>query len=38
MSLTGNRPDEPTKVGAPIADLLAGMNGAFGVIAALLAR
>jgi formyl-CoA transferase len=38
MSLTGNRPDEPTKVGAPIADLLAGMNGAFGVTAALLAR
>jgi crotonobetainyl-CoA:carnitine CoA-transferase CaiB-like acyl-CoA transferase len=38
MSLTGNRPDEPTKVGAPIADLLAGMNGAFGVSAALLAR
>ncbi|MEO6703195.1 MAG: CoA transferase [Jatrophihabitantaceae bacterium] len=38
MSLTGNRPDEPTKLGAPIADLLAGMNGAFGVVAALHAR
>jgi len=35
MSLTGNRPDEPTKVGAPIADLLAGMYGAFGAVAAL---
>ena len=35
MSLTGNRPDEPTKVGAPIADLLAGMYGAFGVVSAL---
>jgi formyl-CoA transferase len=35
MSLTGPSPDEPTKVGVPIADLLAGMNGAFGVLAAL---
>ena len=35
MSLTGNRPDEPTKVGAPIADLIAGMYGAFGVVSAL---
>ena len=34
MSVTGI--DEPTKVGVPIADLLAGMNGAFGVVAALL--
>ena len=33
MSMTGN--EEPTKVGVPIADLLAGMNGAFGVLAAL---
>lgn len=33
MSITGS--DEPTKVGVPIADLLAGMNGAFGVLAAL---
>ncbi len=33
MSITGS--DEPTKVGVPIADLLAGMNGAFGVVAAL---
>ncbi len=33
MSLTGDH--QPTKVGVPIADLLAGMNGAFGVLAAL---
>lgn len=36
MSLTGI--DEPTKSGVPIADLLAGMNGAFGTLAALLER
>jgi len=35
MSLTGPGPDEPTQVGVPIADLLAGMYGAFGVTAAL---
>lgn len=35
MSMTGEGPDDPTKVGVPIADLLAGMNGAFGVCAAL---
>ncbi len=33
MSLTGV--DQPTKVGVPIADLLAGMNLAYGVMAAL---
>jgi crotonobetainyl-CoA:carnitine CoA-transferase CaiB-like acyl-CoA transferase len=33
MSLTGV--EEPTKVGVPIADLLAGMNLAYGVLAAL---
>jgi crotonobetainyl-CoA:carnitine CoA-transferase CaiB-like acyl-CoA transferase len=33
MSITGTT--EPTKVGVPIADLIAGMNGAFGVVAAL---
>ena len=33
MSLTGS--DHPTKVGVPIADLCAGMYGAFGVMAAL---
>lgn len=35
MSLTGPSPDEPTKNGIPIGDLLAGMNAAFGVVAAL---
>lgn len=38
MSLTGPDPGTPTKVGVPIADLLAGMNGAFGVLAKLLER
>jgi len=33
MSITGTA--QPTKVGVPIADLLAGMNGAFGVVSAL---
>jgi crotonobetainyl-CoA:carnitine CoA-transferase CaiB-like acyl-CoA transferase len=33
MSITGT--SQPTKVGVPIADLIAGMNGAFGVLAAL---
>jgi crotonobetainyl-CoA:carnitine CoA-transferase CaiB-like acyl-CoA transferase len=33
MSITGV--DVPTKVGVPIADLVAGMNGAYGVLAAL---
>jgi crotonobetainyl-CoA:carnitine CoA-transferase CaiB-like acyl-CoA transferase len=35
MSITGVDPDQPVRVGVPIADLLAGMNGAFGVLAAL---
>jgi formyl-CoA transferase len=35
MSLTGDPDGEPMKVGVPIADLLAGMYGAFGVLAAL---
>src|SRR5690242_12862319 len=38
MSLTGPAPDEPQKVGVPIGDLLAGMYGAYGVLAALLER
>ena len=37
MSLTG-QPGEPTRVGVPIADLLAGMYGTTGVLAALLER
>lgn len=35
MSLTGSGPDDLQRVGVPIADLLAGMYGAFGVLAAL---
>lgn len=35
MSLTGPSPDRPTRVGVPIGDLLAGMYGAYGVVAAL---
>src|SRR6185436_10107064 len=35
MSLTGADPDHPTRVGVPIGDLLAGMYGAYGVVAAL---
>jgi crotonobetainyl-CoA:carnitine CoA-transferase CaiB-like acyl-CoA transferase len=35
MSLTGSDPDNPTRVGVPIGDLLAGMYGAYGVVAAL---
>src|SRR5918992_769857 len=35
MSLTGSGPDDPQKVGTPIADLLAGMYGAYGILAAL---
>jgi crotonobetainyl-CoA:carnitine CoA-transferase CaiB-like acyl-CoA transferase len=36
MSITGTT--QPTKVGVPIADLIAGMNGAFGVVSALYER
>lgn len=35
MSLTGSGPDDPQKFGTPICDLLAGMYGAYGVVAAL---
>ena len=35
MSLTGPGPDDPQRVGTPISDLLAGMYGAYGVLAAL---
>lgn len=38
MSLTGPSPDEPYRVGASIADLLAGIHGAYGVAAALYER
>lgn len=35
MSLTGSGPDDPQRVGVPIADLLSGMYGAYGIVAAL---
>ena len=38
MSLTGAGPDDPQRVGVPVGDLLAGMYGAYGVLAALLER
>ncbi len=38
MSITGASPDDPQKVGTPIADILAGMYGAYGVVAALYER
>ncbi len=38
MSLTGSGPDDPQRVGVPIGDLLAGMYGAYGLLAALLER
>lgn len=38
MSITGPSADQPTRVGVPIGDLLAGMYGAYGVLAALYRR
>ena len=38
MSLTGSGPDDPQRVGVPIGDVLSGMYGAYGVLAALLER
>jgi formyl-CoA transferase len=38
MSLTGPNADEPQRVGVPIGDLLAGIYGVVGVLAALLER
>jgi crotonobetainyl-CoA:carnitine CoA-transferase CaiB-like acyl-CoA transferase len=35
MSVTGSHPADPQRVGIPIADLLAGVYGAYGVLAAL---
>jgi crotonobetainyl-CoA:carnitine CoA-transferase CaiB-like acyl-CoA transferase len=35
MSVTGSNPDDPQRVGVPIADILAGVYGAYGVLAAL---
>lgn len=38
MSVTGSGPGDPQRVGVPIADLLSGMYGAYGLLAALLER
>lgn len=38
MSLTGSGPDDPQRVGTPIADLLGGIHGVVGVLAALVER
>ncbi|MEV4094946.1 CaiB/BaiF CoA transferase family protein [Streptosporangium saharense] len=38
MSLTGPSPAEPYRVGASVADLLGGIHGAYGVVAALYER
>ncbi|WP_153505654.1 CaiB/BaiF CoA transferase family protein [Cumulibacter manganitolerans] len=38
MSMTGPDPETPSKVGVPIADLLSGMYGAYGVVSALYER
>jgi crotonobetainyl-CoA:carnitine CoA-transferase CaiB-like acyl-CoA transferase len=38
MSLTGPSPEDPYRVGASVADLLAGIHGAYGVAAALYER
>jgi crotonobetainyl-CoA:carnitine CoA-transferase CaiB-like acyl-CoA transferase len=38
MSVTGSSKDEPTRVGLPVGDILAGMYGAYGVLAALRER
>ncbi len=35
MSITGSAPDDPQRVGTPIADLLGGIHGVVGVLAAL---
>jgi crotonobetainyl-CoA:carnitine CoA-transferase CaiB-like acyl-CoA transferase len=38
MSVTGSGPDDVQRVGVPIADLLSGMYGAYGTVAALFER
>ncbi|WP_109472059.1 CaiB/BaiF CoA transferase family protein [Ornithinimicrobium cavernae] len=38
MSITGSGPDDPQRVGVPIGDLISGMYGAYGILAALLER
>lgn len=38
MSITGSAPDDPQRVGTPIGDLLGGIHGVVGVLAALYER
>jgi len=38
MSVTGSGPADPQRVGVPISDVLAGLYGAFGIVAALYDR
>lgn len=38
MSVTGSGPNDPQRVGVPISDVLAGLYGAFGIVAALYDR
>jgi len=38
MSVTGSSPADPQRVGVPISDVLAGLFGAFGIVAALYDR
>ncbi len=38
MSVTGSGVDDPQRVGVPISDVLAGLYGAFGIVAALFDR
>ncbi|MEY4397348.1 MAG: hypothetical protein RLZZ40_1104 [Actinomycetota bacterium] len=38
MSVTGSGADDPQRVGVPISDVLAGLYGAFGIVAALYDR
>lgn len=38
MSVTGSSPTDPQRVGVPISDVLAGLYGAFGIMAALYER
>jgi crotonobetainyl-CoA:carnitine CoA-transferase CaiB-like acyl-CoA transferase len=38
MSVTGPSPDEPTRSGLPVGDVMAGMYGAYGAVAALTER
>ncbi|AZI58904.1 CoA transferase [Nakamurella antarctica] len=38
MSLTGSAPDDPQRVGVPIGDLLSGIYGVVGILAALIER